>query len=279
MTFVDNSIHAVNPTAAGAAPTAATALPDEGGITFDDLVDIVNPLQHIPVVSTIYRAITGDQIKTFPKIAGDTLYGGVTGFAGSMADTIFQKITGKSFGDTVLAEVEDLFSPSTSTASPTAVASAAPATKNFGERLIDGIESLFSSSDSSAPPAAIAIAAPTTATPATATPGTAAPTSAVLATATLATAAPTPLRAPPIDTTATPVPSNVPALSAPSTVAPAALDAIVVPGQDALLSALSRNGVSPDTASRAAEAYRRSLSVVPNPGARPQPAPSANIMQ
>jgi len=246
MTFVDNSIHAVNPTAAGPAPTAATASSDEGGITFDDLVDIVNPLQHIPVVSTIYRAITGDQIKTFPKIAGDTLYGGVMGFAGSLADTIFQKITGKSFGDTALAQVEDLFSPSDSATTPTAVASAAP-TKNFGERLIDGIESLFSPSDSSDAPTAVASAAP--------------------------------LRAPPIDTTATPVASTVPALSAPATVTPASLDAIVVPGQDALLSALSRNGVSLDTATRAADAYRRSLSVVPNPGARPEPALQATVAQ
>ncbi len=241
MTFVDNSIHVVNPTAAGPAPTAATASPDEGGLSFGDLVDIVNPLQHIPVVSTLYRAITGDQIKTFPKIAGDTLYGGVMGFAGSMADTIFQKITGKSFGDTVLAQVEDLFSPSTP--SPTAIASAAPAPQDFGDRLLDGIESLFSPSSDS--PAAFASAAP--------------------------------LRAPPIDTTATPVASTVPALPAPTAVMPASLDAIVVPGQDALLSALSRNGVSLDTASRAAEAYRRSLGVVPNAAALPGPALRATI--
>ena len=245
MTFVDNSMHAVNPIAAGSAPTAAAASTGEGGISFDDLVDIVNPLQHIPVVSTLYRAITGDQIKTFPKIAGDTLYGGVMGFAGSMADTIFQKITGKSFGDTVLAEVEDLFSPSASQPSPTAIASAAPAPKDFGDRLLDGIESLFSPSSADAPPTAIASA--------------------------------TPLRAPPIDTTATPVASNVPVL--PSTVTPASLDTIMVPGQDALLSALSRNGVSLDTATRAAQAYRRSISVVPTADALPPPALRATIAQ
>jgi hypothetical protein len=34
---------------------------DEGP-TFAEFLDIINPLQHIPVVSTIYRAITGDQI-------------------------------------------------------------------------------------------------------------------------------------------------------------------------------------------------------------------------
>ena len=164
-----------------------------------------------------------------------------------MADTIFQAITGKSFGDTVLAQVEDLFSPSQSAAAPTAIASAAPSTPRLGDRLLAGIESLFSSSDPSDAPTALASAAP--------------------------------LRAPPIDTTATPVASTVPALPAPSSVTPASLDAIVVPGQDALLSALSRNGVSPDTASRAAQAYRRSLSVVPNASALPQPALRATIAQ
>ena len=78
------------------AAAAATASKTDEGFSFHDLLDIVNPLQHIPIVSTIYRAITGDQIKTFPKIAGDTLFGGVTGFLSSVADTIFEKITGKN---------------------------------------------------------------------------------------------------------------------------------------------------------------------------------------
>ena len=34
----------------------------EGGISFSDVLDIVNPLQHIPVVSTVYRMITSGQI-------------------------------------------------------------------------------------------------------------------------------------------------------------------------------------------------------------------------
>ena len=116
MTAVDFSAHVTNPLAAGPAAAAATASTTGEGFTFHDLLDIVNPLQHIPVVSTIYRAITGDQIKTFPKIAGDTLFGGVTGFLSSVADTIFEKITGKSVGDTVLAWVEDEISPTNTTA-------------------------------------------------------------------------------------------------------------------------------------------------------------------
>jgi hypothetical protein len=64
---------------------------------------IVNPLQHLPVIGTLYRAITGDTIGTPEKIAGDTLYGGLWGAVASIADTAFQAVTGKDFGDTVLA--------------------------------------------------------------------------------------------------------------------------------------------------------------------------------
>lgn len=70
--------------------------------TFDDLISIVNPLQHIPVVSTIYRSLTGDTIKPFERIVGDTLYGGMWGGLSAVANVVYQDITGKDFGQTVL---------------------------------------------------------------------------------------------------------------------------------------------------------------------------------
>jgi hypothetical protein len=79
--------------------------PPASGFSFGDLLDIINPLQHIPVVSTVYRHLTGDKIATPEKIAGDTLYGGVTGFLCSVGDAIFTEATGKSVGDTVYAAV------------------------------------------------------------------------------------------------------------------------------------------------------------------------------
>ena len=82
-------------------PEAPSAL----DTVFDDLLDIVNPLQHLPVVGTLYRAITGDKMGTLEKIAGDTLYGGLWGAVGSLADTAFTALTGKDFGSTVLALV------------------------------------------------------------------------------------------------------------------------------------------------------------------------------
>src|ERR1700761_6538336 len=71
--------------------------------TFHDFLSIINPLQHLPVIGTLYRAITGDTISAPERIAGDTLYGGIWGAVSSIADTAFEALTGKDVGDTVLA--------------------------------------------------------------------------------------------------------------------------------------------------------------------------------
>ena len=70
---------------------------------FHHLLDVINPLQHIPVIGTIYRAITGEHIGSVEKIAGDTLYGGLWGAVSSVADVAFEGLTGKSVEDTVLS--------------------------------------------------------------------------------------------------------------------------------------------------------------------------------
>lgn len=88
------------------APAAAAASGGDSGFSFADFLDVINPLQHIPIVSTLYRAITGDTIELAEQLAGDTLYGGVIGFAASVANIAFKEITGKDAGDTVLAFLE-----------------------------------------------------------------------------------------------------------------------------------------------------------------------------
>jgi hypothetical protein len=92
-----------------AAATPSAGAPGGGfslNTAFHDLLDIINPLQHLPVVGTLYRAITGDKIGTVEKIAGDALYGGLWGAVSSVADTAFEAVTGKDFGSTVLAFAE-----------------------------------------------------------------------------------------------------------------------------------------------------------------------------
>src|SRR6201999_1577682 len=83
--------------------SADDAKAHEWDFSFHNLLDIVNPLQHLPVVGTLYRAITGDHIGTPEKIAGDALYGGLWGAVSSVADAGFEAVTGKDFGSTVLA--------------------------------------------------------------------------------------------------------------------------------------------------------------------------------
>jgi len=106
--------------------SAAAAAPTGAGFSFGDFLDIVNPLQHIPVISTLYRSLTGDEIGTPEKIAGDTLYGGIPGLVASLADTAFKSLTGKNVGDTVLAFLTGS-GDSVSTAVASAPASVKPA--------------------------------------------------------------------------------------------------------------------------------------------------------
>ncbi|MBI3676351.1 MAG: hypothetical protein HY243_07005 [Proteobacteria bacterium] len=111
MSFLDTATRARHKAQLDAAKTDTSAktaaVPNakssDRGFSFDDALDIINPLQHIPIVSTIYRAVTGDTIKPLERLAGDTLYGGVPGFLSSAANIAFQKITGKDFGDTAMA--------------------------------------------------------------------------------------------------------------------------------------------------------------------------------
>ena len=101
------SIEAVPPIAAPqAAPPAdqnGAASSSDWDFSFHNLLDIINPLEHLPVIGTIYRAITGTHIGMPEKIAGDALYGGLWGAVASVADTMFEAVTGKDFGSTVLA--------------------------------------------------------------------------------------------------------------------------------------------------------------------------------
>jgi hypothetical protein len=88
--------------AAAKTPEAGAAAPEHEGF-FHHLLEVINPLQHLPIIGTIYRAITGDKMGPVEKIAGDTLYGGMWGAITSIADVAFEGITGKSFEDTALA--------------------------------------------------------------------------------------------------------------------------------------------------------------------------------
>lgn len=92
------SIESIMLSNAAAAANGAKAKPatDDDGFGFDDFLDIINPLQHIPIVGTIYREITGDKIETPARIAGGALYGGLFGFLGAAGTTALESITGET---------------------------------------------------------------------------------------------------------------------------------------------------------------------------------------
>ncbi|MCK4946302.1 MAG: hypothetical protein KAS59_08585 [Alphaproteobacteria bacterium] len=70
---------------------------------FKTVIDIFNPLQHLPVIGAIYRHITGDEISPISRLAGNTLYGGHIGGAVAIADIICEKTTGKDIGENLIA--------------------------------------------------------------------------------------------------------------------------------------------------------------------------------
>ncbi len=71
------------------------------------IIDVINPLQHIPVISTIYRNITGDEINPLARVAGDALYGGAIGAAVGIVDVAVESKTGKDIGGNVMAMLTD----------------------------------------------------------------------------------------------------------------------------------------------------------------------------
>jgi hypothetical protein len=86
-----NAIHHSAPARDGAGTDKGFKLFGSDGITFGDLLDIVNPLQHIPVISNIYRKVTGDTIDPAAMIAGGALFGGPIGAAISLAMSVIEQ--------------------------------------------------------------------------------------------------------------------------------------------------------------------------------------------
>lgn len=95
------------------APKDAAA--DEGGFhpfgkegfSFFDLIDVVNPLQHIPIIGTLYREMTGDTLDALPRIAGSTLFFGPLGAAFSTANVVVEEVSGQDIGDHIMTALRD----------------------------------------------------------------------------------------------------------------------------------------------------------------------------
>ncbi|MGZ8519674.1 MAG: hypothetical protein ACXWX7_05935 [Candidatus Binatia bacterium] len=62
-----------------AEPKKVFSLWQNASLEFGDFIDIVNPLQHIPIVATIYRHLTDDRIGMAPRVIGGALWGRLSG--------------------------------------------------------------------------------------------------------------------------------------------------------------------------------------------------------
>jgi hypothetical protein len=96
------------------------------GFTFGDVLDIINPLQHIPVVSDIYRALTGDEIAPAARLMGGGLLGGVPGLAVAAVNTAVQEVAGQDLGEMAIASLFGDQDTGLGEVAETAIASAAP---------------------------------------------------------------------------------------------------------------------------------------------------------
>ncbi len=70
---------------------------------FADFIDIINPLQHIPIIATVYRNFTGDQLGAAPRIIGGALWGRIGGLVTGVANAVVEWWSGKDIGDHIYA--------------------------------------------------------------------------------------------------------------------------------------------------------------------------------
>lgn len=113
--------------ARAAQPDTAEAAAGEGP-SFADLVDTLNPLQHIPVVAQIYRHLSGDTLSPLARVAGGALYGGPIGLVASVVDAAIASETGNDLGEHMIAALtgDEPETAVVAAATPSAAAHAAP---------------------------------------------------------------------------------------------------------------------------------------------------------
>jgi hypothetical protein len=78
---------------------------DAKPLGFGDVLEAINPLQHLPVIGSIYRSVTGATIEPAARVVGGLLFGGMFGAASAVVNSIVEGISGKDVGEHVIAMV------------------------------------------------------------------------------------------------------------------------------------------------------------------------------
>ncbi len=84
---------------------------DKKQVSFFDFLDIINPLHHIPLISSIYRDLTGDEIGLAARIIGGALFGGPFGLFNAALTAAVEETTGKGPGGLILAAMQEIMGP------------------------------------------------------------------------------------------------------------------------------------------------------------------------
>ena len=108
-----------NPPTTPAKPAKHFALWEQEEFGFRDIVDIINPLQHIPIVATLYRNMTGEKIGAVARVVGGALWGRLGGFVSGLVNVVVDWFTGKDIGDHIYSA---LFGQPSESANETVVA-------------------------------------------------------------------------------------------------------------------------------------------------------------
>ncbi len=74
-------------------------------LSFGELLDIVNPLHHLPIVGNVYRELTDDKISAVARVSGGLLYGGPLGGAVSLANAAIEEHAGEDIASAVASGV------------------------------------------------------------------------------------------------------------------------------------------------------------------------------
>jgi hypothetical protein len=101
--FRQESCRPVNAELETSRSPAADKTSDAKSFSFQDVLDIINPLHHIPIIGSIYRAVTGDEIKAPARILGGGIFGGIIGAVAGLVNAVLSKVTGKDVGEHVMA--------------------------------------------------------------------------------------------------------------------------------------------------------------------------------
>ncbi len=76
--------------------------------SFDEVLNSINPLHHIPVVSTIYRAVSGDTIGFGPRLIGAAIIGGPLGLIIAGITAFIEEMSGGTISEHAVALFEGL---------------------------------------------------------------------------------------------------------------------------------------------------------------------------